>query len=82
VSLNCKKSLLSAEAVPSESTIWADLTTNKSAGVSINLVFKTNEADAYFLLLSESTSLKILNSASFIKPSTIVEVKTFESTSV
>ena len=82
VSLYWRKSLLSAKAVPSESTIWADLTINKSSGVSINLVLRTKEAVAYLLLLSESTSLKILSSASWINPFKIVSVKTLLDTSV
>ena len=45
-------------------------------GVSINLCDATKFAKAYLLLLSESTSLYILNSASLIIPLTIVDVKT------
>ena len=48
----------------------------------MNLVPAIKLAKTYLLLLSESTSLKILNSAFSINPLTIVEVKTFESTSV
>ncbi len=68
---------MSGLELPSESTIWADLTINKSAGILINLWEVIKLAVAYLLLLSESTSLKILNSASLIIPSTIVDVKTF-----
>ena len=69
----------SIKVLSEPSIICAERITSKLSGVSINRLPVFKVAVAYLLLLSESTSLKILNSASSINPLIIVELNTFES---
>jgi len=84
VSLKSKKYLSELSAPPVELVIWQDLIIKVwllIRGVLTNRCPAIISACAYCLLLSESTSLKSLNSVSERKPSTIVEVNTLASTS-